>query len=342
MSYSVRSRMPLLTKFARVDDNNQSNAADIGTNEYHTFTTSKTGNANTYYGFRLRYHFDEDITNVVGLISDQSLNNNQLYLSGAGTESLLSYSTILAGNLPEIGGAFDEFVVDGSLVEPSTGAGSTTSTTWDHLAYLTTEESDFDGETSEHQFGVLADDDYIALPSGGNVGTYPFLFGGYGSDSDNYNGADDATLFFDADGNPARVDSTWYSTSDLSTLEISYDDFGAGKQSFTTGELVTSTHSQVNIFSFLDQLTDDPDTLPGFGVVFSFATALNPDTISINDFDIAIDGVNDNKVELFYSEYNDATGNFDIKSYFYDFDDPSHLHPPRQRHRRRPQLPDNR
>ena len=83
---------------------------------------------------------------------------------------------------------------------------SSTYDAWEHLVYLTDDESNFLEQTSEHNYSLTYDADYISGYSGGSL---PVLLGGYGSSSYSSSTSQDGTFFLDADGNPARIDIDW-------------------------------------------------------------------------------------------------------------------------------------
>ena len=231
VAYSIKSALPLLTAFERVDTSNSVSAADAVTGDYHQFdhTGDRTG---TYYGFQLRYSFSEDIHSARGksqagvAYSDPDY---AYYLTYGGV-SLLDYSTadLLIGStssaIPDLTGVnYAYFSTSGALVKSSSSS-SASSSSWDHLVYLTETETDFLEQNSEHNYTLVYDDDYI---TGYTAAGLPILFGGYGSSSYDSGTNTEGTFLLDEHGNPARIDPSWITTGDVAegnaTLALTFD-----------------------------------------------------------------------------------------------------------------------
>ena len=233
VAYSIKSALPLLTAFERVDTSNSVSAADAVTGDYHQFdhTGARDG---TYYGFQLRYSFSEDIHSARGksqagvAYSDPDY---AYYLTYGGV-SLLDYSTadLLIGStssaIPDLTGVnYAYFSTSGALVKSSSSS-SASSSSWDHLVYLTETDSDFLEQNSEHNYTLVYDDDYI---TGYTAAGLPILFGGYGSSSydSGTNTNTEGTFLLDEHGNPARIDPSWITTGDVAegnaTLALTFD-----------------------------------------------------------------------------------------------------------------------
>ena len=213
--YSIKAAMPLLVAFEHVDGGSASRD-DAVTSTYQTFTYSGDNKSGDYYGFRLRYSFSEDIVSAVGRsdTKDYTTPSPAYYLAYSNSASLLDYTTqsLLLdpkGNLiPNKAGEYGYFADDGALVQQQSGS---TYDAWEHLVYLTDDESNFLEQTSEHNYSLTYDADYISGYSGGSL---PVLLGGYGSSSYSSSTSQDGTFFLDADGNPARIDIAWVTVND--------------------------------------------------------------------------------------------------------------------------------
>ena len=233
VAYSIKSALPLLTAFERVDTSNSVSAADAVTGDYHQFdhTGARDG---TYYGFQLRYSFSEDIHSARGksqagvAYSDPDY---AYYLTYGGV-SLLDYSTadLLIGStssaIPDLTGVnYAYFSTSGALVKSSSSS-SASSSSWDHLVYLTETETDFLEQNSEHNYTLVYDAEYIENYTAADL---PILFGGYGSGTNDYDAATgtEGTFLLDEHGNPARIDPSWLTLGDPSegnaTLALTFD-----------------------------------------------------------------------------------------------------------------------
>ena len=244
LTYLIKSSMPLLERFERLDasqvpgSNGLTSDGVIG--YYHTFDfENSSAYSDTYYGLQMHYRFSEDVASAVGADGTETYASpvNAFYLEGKNSETgslsssiadLLAYSSYPAtSDLPETSttgsgsnrNGYTPFLIDGSLVQSgSSDTSDASSESWYHLAYLTTDSSDFDNETSEHNFSIRYDDRYIAADISGNL---PEIFGYVDSiSSANFSG----TYFSDADGNPARIDTTWFnSSSSPGAQALAYD-----------------------------------------------------------------------------------------------------------------------
>ena len=240
LAYIVQAQMPLLTEFLFVDPTTEVASPDaVETNQYSTHSYSQLPalpeDYEAYYGFRLRYGFSEPINSATGYLGTTSYDypDHGSYLQGAGTSTLLAHAkTELSGSpdsdLPITNTtAYDTFFVDGSLVHPQD---PDVNTTWDHLAYLGDDQADFDEDTAEHSFTILASQSYDYMDGSLSTtyeDTLPILLGGYDLNAF-YTPAtkSQANLFLDAYGNPARVASAWLlepTVEGNSTLSITYD-----------------------------------------------------------------------------------------------------------------------
>ena len=346
MTYSVNARMPVLAGFSRIDDNNQTNPNDIATNEYQAFTYDTTGTSlnlteTDYYGFRLRYQFSENIAEVRGRISTDSLRepDNAYYLSGAGSSGLLGYTyspTDGSNSLPDTDGDYSDFITTGSLLQSTNATdGNASSTDWDHLVYLSQDEDHFANELSVHTYSIVYDSAYIDDNSNTD---YPHILGGYGTNNNDYNGINSATLFLDEHGNPARVDPTWLPSEAAdanATLEITFEDFGIASQSLSIADPQDGSYqADLNIFSFLDKIrdniADNDDTPIGLGFDFTFSTPIDPTSVNpaddLSQFTITIDGTPYSKggTEAFdfaYSSYNTTSSSVEQLTDTYDIFD---------------------
>ena len=240
LAYIVQAQMPLLTEFLFVDPTTDiASSDDASVNQYSTFDYSQPQVADVnfehYYGFRLRYGFHEPITAVQGRISTTSYYAPEAsyYLEGAGTDLLAyqKYEPFGAGSadLPTSGDVYNTFFVDGSLVHPQDPDANTT---WDHLVYLSDDETDFESDTAEHNFTILASESNDYMVGSGisaYAGSLPALLGGYDTSGGTvYSPATklEANFFLDAYGNPARVADIWLPLQIAeanSTLAITYD-----------------------------------------------------------------------------------------------------------------------
>ena len=350
MTYVVNARMPVLAGFSRIDDNNQTNPNDIATNEYQAFTYDTTGTSlnlsgDDYYGFRLRYQFSENIAEVRGRISTDSLRapDKAYYLSGAGSSGLLDYTyspTDGTNSLPDTGGEYSDFVSTGSLLQSTNATdGNASSTDWDHLVYLSQDEDHFANELSIHTYSIVYDSAYIDDNSNTD---YPHILGGYGTNNNDYNGINSATLFLDEHGNPARVDPTWLPSEAAdanATLEITFEDFGIASQSLSIADPQNGSYqADLNIFSFLDKIrdniADNDDTPIGLGFDFTFSTPIDPTSVNpaddLSQFTITIDGTPYSKggTEAFdfaYSSYNTTSSSVEELTYTYNIFDNANI-----------------
>ncbi len=240
LAYIVQAQMPLLTEFLFVDPTTEvASPDDASVNQYSTFDYSLPQVADTsfehYYGFRLRYGFHEPIAAVQGRSSTTSYYapEDSYYLEGAGTDLLAyqKYAPFGSADLPTSGTIYDTFFVDGSLVHPDLNDPDA-NTTWDHLVYLSDDETQFESDTAEHNFTILASEsnDYMV---GSGISAYaghlPALLGGYDTSGGTVYSPDtklEANFFLDAYGNPARVADIWLPLQIAeanSTLAITYD-----------------------------------------------------------------------------------------------------------------------
>ena len=238
LAYIVQAQMPLLTEFLFVDPTTDSASPDdASVNQYSTFDYSQPQVADVnfehYYGFRLRYGFHEPITAVQGRISTTSYYAPEAsyYLEGAGTDLLAyqKYEPYNDADLPTSGDVYNTFFVDGSLVHPQDPDANTT---WDHLVYLSDDETDFESDTAEHNFTILASESNDYMVGSGisaYAGSLPALLGGYDTSGGTVYSPDtklEANFFLDAYGNPARVADIWLPLQIAeanSTLAITYD-----------------------------------------------------------------------------------------------------------------------
>ena len=231
VAYSIKSALPLLTAFERVDTSNSVSAADAVTGDYHQFDHDAVNGSSTYYGFQLRYSFSEEIHSARGKSKDgvaYSDPANAYYLTYGGV-SLLDYSTanlLISGSaaIPnKTGSNYSYFTDQGALVKSSSSS-SASSSSWDHLVYLTETETDFLEQNSEHNYTLVYDDDYI---TGYTAAGLPILFGGYGSSSYDSGTNTEGTFLLDEHGNPARIDPSWITTGDVAegnaTLALTFD-----------------------------------------------------------------------------------------------------------------------
>ena len=239
LAYIVQAQMPLLTEFLFVDPTTDTASPDaVETNQYSTHSYSELPalpeDYEAYYGFRLRYGFHEPINSATGYLGTTSYDypDHGSYLQGAGTSTLLTHAKTDTGPLPSDlpitnTTAYTTFFVDGSLVHPQDPDANTT---WDHLAYLGADQADFDEDTAEHSFTILASQSYDYMDGSLSTtyeNTLPILLGGY-DPSAFYTPATklEANFFLDAYGNPARVASAWLlepTVEGNSTLAITYD-----------------------------------------------------------------------------------------------------------------------
>ena len=167
MAYSIKAAMPLLTQFTRVDGSNSASSADTIIGDYLSFDYDGDGKSGTYYGFQLRYDFNEAIHAVSGktLATAYSAPDFAYYLSTSDAD-LLDYSTeslLLdpnANTIPNTTGDYAYFTTSGALLKSSSSS-SSSSSSWDHLVYLSADPDDFTEQNSEHNYTLLYDDDYI-------------------------------------------------------------------------------------------------------------------------------------------------------------------------------------
>ena len=342
LAYSVKSRLPVLSAFSRIDSSQSPNPDDTTTNHYEQFSYTSSGTtigSDDYYGFRLQYQFSEDIASIRGRSTTEALTSPDFayYLGGAGTSSLLAYShSPASAGLPNESDDYSFLVETGSLIQ-STNTSSQSSATWQHLVYLTQDESDFEAELSEHSYSIVSDSDYIDNKTIYSY-DYPTIFGGYGSGS--YGGNSSGTLFLDTDGNPARVDESWLSNGSAdsnATLIITYEDFGIVDQDLsipanTSGTLEDGDYlANLNIFSFLDKIEDNvaagATTAVGLGFDFTFATPIATATVeeaNLSQFEIIIDGVTftadgaNQQLTFTYHYYDTTSATAEQQSFTYD------------------------
>ena len=228
LSYSVKAAMPLLTAFYNVDATLGTSANGGITGDYRTFNYNDGSSSGTYYGFEFQYSFSESIYSAQGSSAvAYSTPQHGYYLAGAqlldyATQSLLVDPT--ANLIPDTSGAnYSYFTVDGTLVRSNaTSSSDPSSQDWRHLVYLSEEPTDFDQQTSEHNYSLVADADYLDTYTYANF--LPVFFGGY---DNGYSGSTDGTFFLDADGNPARIDATWLDVSETnfanSAIALTFD-----------------------------------------------------------------------------------------------------------------------
>ena len=242
LAYIVQAQMPLLTEFLFVDPTTDiASPDDASVNQYSTFAYSQgidsSANFAEYYGFRLRYGFSEPIAAVQGRSDtiDYFAPDDGYYLEGAGTDLLAyqKYEPFGAGSadLPTSGSVYDTFFTDGSLVHPDLNDPDA-NTTWDHLVYLSDDEAQFESDTADHNFTIVASESKTYM-SGSDITAYgaslPILLGGYDpSGGTVYTPTTklEANFFLDAYGNPARVALDWLYGTGVeanSTLAITYD-----------------------------------------------------------------------------------------------------------------------
>ena len=324
LAYEVKSRMPLVTDLAYVPSNDPNNpsTADLVTTDYSEVDYDDGLNpAGSYFGFVLQYTFDEDIESVQGQSFTQgyvgsSSTDAYYYLEGSGSSSasapLLAYSTsstATSWNLPDATTSnYQQFLENGALVNFPTN----NKTTAYQYAYLTDTEDHFAAELSVHSYQLVGDDNYINAAAK----TLPAVLGGYGSGGtySGNNSPQDATLLFDADGNPVRVDANF--TADDRELEITYEVLALSGQNFIIADTLTQTVSAddttvVNMFGFLDQLAADPATLPSFGVQYSFSSSIDADSVSKDDFAMQYGNTDGNTDFTFsFSNGTEETYNF--------------------------------
>ena len=323
MTYRVNSLMPVLTQFARVDSTDDSaDPADGTTSDYHTFTyTDAESNDDKYYGFRLRYQFSEAIDSVSSLsVENYTTPDHTYYLSVAGNQSLLSYTfdNTLGGSLPYTasGDYYEDFAIDGSLVQSQQSSGSAAaSTTWDHLAYLSSRTSDFGSGASAHTFQIMYDDDYLnddIYDDYEDDYTFPALLGGYGTSAGNYEPDIKAvgTLFLDAHGNPARVASEWLNrgaAESNTSLNLTYS-----PPAQATGAEATDVVGDLYTGSFDGDPYGDSTTF-AFQLGFDSEIASTEDLLAASSWTIASDNT---LVTPFPTPAVDYDGS-DGTSYFY-------------------------
>ena len=240
LAYIVQAQMPLLTEFLFVDPTTEvASPDDASVNQYSTFAYSQgidsSANFAEYYGFRLRYGFSEPIAAVQGRSDtiDYFAPDDGYYLEGAGTDLLAyqKYAPFGSADLPTSGSVYDTFFTDGSLVHPDLNDPDA-NTTWDHLVYLSDDEAQFESDTADHNFTIVASESKTYM-SGSDITAYgaslPILLGGYDSSGGTvYTPTTklDANFFLDAYGNPARVALDWLYGTGVeanSTLAITYD-----------------------------------------------------------------------------------------------------------------------
>ena len=238
LAYIVQAQMPLLTEFLFVDPTTEvASSDDASVNQYSTFDYSQPQVADVnfehYYGFRLRYGFHEPIAAVQGRSGTTSYYAPEAsyYIEGAGTDLLAyqKYAPYNDADLPTSGDVYNTFFVDGSLVHPQDPDANTT---WDHLVYLSDDETQFESDTAEHNFTILASESNDYMVGSGisaYAGSLPALLGGYDTSGGTvYSPATKsaANFFLDAYGNPARVAEIWLplqTAAANSTLAITYD-----------------------------------------------------------------------------------------------------------------------
>ncbi len=240
LAYIVQAQMPLLTEFLFVDPTTEvASPDDASVNQYSTFDYSlpqaTEANFAHYYGFRLRYGFHEPIAAVQGRSGTTSYYAPEAsyYLQGAGTDLLAyqKYEPYNDADLPTSGDVYNTFFVDGSLVHPDLDDPDA-NTTWDHLVYLSDDEAQFESDTAEHNFTIIASESNDYMVGSGisaYAGSLPELLGGYDISGGAVYTPDtklEANFFLDAYGNPARVALDWLYGTGVeanSTLAITYD-----------------------------------------------------------------------------------------------------------------------
>ena len=293
LTYDIKARMPLLTELARLNDTgldttSSYETADDTIGQYQTFEfTTSGGSANTYYGLQLRYLFDEDVSAVgadstatYSITSDS--NNPGYYLDGAINQmaNLLDYT--FGGpdtrKLPETTNSttvngYAPLVTNGSLIQSSNVDITDLADAWYHLAYLSLDSDDFINEVSDHNFTVRSHSDYIT-----GVTNIPEIFGRISKiSSSDFEG----TYFFDEHGNPARVDSDWFSSSTTpGQLELAFDSLQP--ELLSVNALSVDDIDSTNIGYDDDYIgsftSDDNNATFSFNLVFN--KELNPDDIN--------------------------------------------------------------
>ena len=221
LSYDIKSSLPVLQSFDRLDAVGNYVDSDDRIGYYETFSfDSGSGKSGTFYGLQLRYQFNEDVS-VVGEESSDleayAIPTNAYYVSGANNNDadFLDYSeyAYTGSQLPDSNSdnannnGYGSLVSGGSLLQSSTSSTDPISSSWYHLAYLSLDEDLFTNEISDHNYSVRYDDAYVST----NSNQLPAIFGDVKQIN---NTTFTATHFADEDGNPARVSPDWFATND--------------------------------------------------------------------------------------------------------------------------------
>ena len=221
LSYDIKSSLPVLQSFDRLDALGNYVDSDDRIGYYETFSfDSGSGKSGTFYGLQLRYQFNEEVS-VVGEESSDleayTFPTNAYYVNGSngGDADFLLYTeyAYTGSQLPDSNSdnannnGYGSLVSGGSLLQSFSSGSDPISSSWYHLAYLSLDETFFTNEISDHNYSVRYDDAYVST----NSNQLPAIFGDVKQIN---NTTFTATHFADEDGNPARVSPDWFATND--------------------------------------------------------------------------------------------------------------------------------